>query len=337
LKTSFAIMAHPDRAGLVGGLMREMPSAEVVWAEDSVEWNTGRRAWLAHDRSVDWHVVVQDDALLCRRFEETVSRALESCPPCPVTFYTGNVEPTYVTVELAIKRVKAAGKRWFSMNGPLWGVCIAIPTSRINDMVAGADQIDIPYYDLKLARYFGNLGIDCRHSVPSLVDHRIGPSLLNGYQVRDRQAHEWIGFNDSGLRIDWNAGCLPWLDASKWTLARTLNGYRCGSCETVDDRLSEVIGHIHEDHALGRVDFIATSRGSATVMGAVFDKLPAGARGDLYLIGQGGISPLEARRALSKQPDRFTVVDTHHALVHANGRRAWSMDNKVEVDGRSEV
>lgn len=330
-KVSIAIMAHPSRGHHVKELMEELPSAEVVWDEINDRWDTGRRAMLAFSAAADWHVVVQDDALLCRRFREGVESALASVPADqPVSFYTGKTQPCAPEVKQAVARALEAGKSWFSMRGPLWGVAIAMPTHMIEPMIEAVDDLPIPNYDMRMAEYFIKQDIDCYYSIPSLVNHRVGPenpSLVEDRGSSDkRTAYAWIDKRDPTI-IDWDTGVLPWMNLEKRRWRHSMHGYLCGACGDQFEWLADVISHHFSEHELGPVDFLATTPESATLMRAVLARMPSESRGNLWQIGDGGIRPSKIKRILSRNPARFTVVDSYKAMKYVTGRNAWSMDN----------
>jgi hypothetical protein len=84
-------------------------------------------------------------------------------------------------------------------------------------MVQSCDEHpEIANYDRRLAHYFEKEGIDCWYSVPSLVDHRVGPqnpSLVPGRSAAaGRVAFAYIG-DVSPLDIDWSTPPLVELPA----------------------------------------------------------------------------------------------------------------------------
>lgn len=207
VRLSVAVMAHPSRAHFVEGLVPLLGYPPVVWDERNDRWDTGRRSMLAFDPKADWHLVVQDDAVLCRDFLRGVRRALEVVGDHPVALYTGRVQPYYAFVSRAVDRAAAEGKTWIEMQGPWWGVAVAVPTHHIEAMIEWCDQRpDVPNYDRRMAIYFDSIGVRCWYSVPSLVDHRVGaenPSLVAGRTAgKGRVAFRFIGAQ-SPLEIEW--------------------------------------------------------------------------------------------------------------------------------------
>lgn len=203
---SLAIMGHPSRMELVMDLKRVLPNAEIAMDERNDRWDTGRRAMLAYDPECAWHIVVQDDAILCRDFIAGAERALTAAGDHPVAFYTGRVRPNEHLVNRMVSYAQLLDRSWLAMKGPWWGVSVGIPTDRIEAMVEWCDQrTEIANYDTRMARYFEHVGIDCYYTMPSLVDHRPHdqiPSLVPGRNGRGRVAHWFIG-GASPLEVDW--------------------------------------------------------------------------------------------------------------------------------------
>ncbi|SFD14356.1 hypothetical protein [Streptomyces aidingensis] len=205
---SVAVMAHPKRRHFVAELTAALDvEAPVVWDERNDRWDTGRRSLLAHDPQASHHLVVQDDAVVCRDLAAAAARAAEAAGERPVALYTGRVRPYRARVAQAIEGARAAGATWLEMEGPWWGVALVIPTAHIPDLVAWGDgRPDVPNYDKRIARWYGHQGIACWYSIPSLVDHRSvaeNPSLVPG-RTGDRHAHCFIGHGSSGLDVEWS-------------------------------------------------------------------------------------------------------------------------------------
>lgn len=209
---SVAIMAHPKRRKFVAELLPRLdqPATEVVWDTHDDRWDTGRRALLAFRPAAEFHLVIQDDAIPCRDLVAGAERAMAAAGERPVGLYVGRVRPMnrQHIVGPAIDRAVKRGATWIAMEGPTWGVAIAVPTSHIPEIVKWGDRhTDIPNYDTRIARYYRSQGIDCWYTVPSLVDHRPvkdNPSLLSG-RTGNRRAHYFIGKDRSALEVEWDA------------------------------------------------------------------------------------------------------------------------------------
>jgi hypothetical protein len=198
MKLSVAIMAHPTRKAFVDELLPQLPGAVVVWDERNDRWHTGRRSMLAFSARADWHLVVQDDALLCKDFLGQVREALAEVADGPAAFYCGRSGQFGSSSSFdALNNAFRKGERWVKAPGPFWGPAVAVRTVDIPAMVRWCDRRpDIPNYDRRMSRYFHHLKRDCWYSVPCLVEHRVGaenPSLVVGRgNSRGRTAALWF-------------------------------------------------------------------------------------------------------------------------------------------------
>lgn len=199
---SLAIMAHPERRELAEALSSRL-DAPVEWDRGAGEWDTGRRALLAYERSADWHVVVQDDAIVPERFTEAVELVLSHAVELSVGLYVGRCRPAGRLVTKTVLKAHESGSTWLEMPGPWWGVAVAFPTAWIPALVAWCDLSTHPFYDARLARWTKTNGMRCRYPIPSLADHDPDrPSLLD-IGGGDRRAHDYIGERDPAA-FDWS-------------------------------------------------------------------------------------------------------------------------------------
>lgn len=186
-------MAHPARAAMVDILCHKLPPAtKVIWDLKNDRWDTGRRAMYAYNPKSRWHLVIQDDAILCDDFVHHATEALSCVPDGPVSFYIGRSGQHRSLSATHLNRARAQGLCWLKWDGPWWGVAIAVDTTEIGAMIAwGNKRHDILNYDRRLAAYFMTIGRKCWYSIPSLVDHQSGednPSLIPGRTGVGRRA-----------------------------------------------------------------------------------------------------------------------------------------------------
>lgn len=205
---SVAAMCHPKRAEWVPDLVESIDaSVTVVWDRYNDRWDTGRRALLAHHPDATHHLVVQDDAIVCRDLVAGLEQTVDEAADNPIGLYVGTTRPRQTQVFSAVAQAERQRSRWVRMPGPWWGVGIVVPVDRIIEMVRYGDaRPDVANYDLKITRYFASRGKLCWYTMPSLVDHRHGPdnpSLIPGRTALNRQAHRFLGADASALD-DWS-------------------------------------------------------------------------------------------------------------------------------------
>lgn len=214
-RLSVAIMAHPDRAEQVAELRAALRPREtgpdvatVVWDEQSNEWHTGRRALLAYDPDATHHLVLQDDAVVCRDLVAGVEAALDVVPDrAVVSLYLGRARPYATRISRAISGL-GDGDAWLVLDDLCWGVAVVVPTDLLPPLVAEADRSRLAEYDRRISGYLRREQIQVWHPWPSLVDHAAGPSLLAHDRPSDepRVAHRFVGATASALDVDYRSG-----------------------------------------------------------------------------------------------------------------------------------
>lgn len=161
----------------------------IHWDQGMDRWETGARAWHAARSEHEWHVVIQDDAILCDDFAERATEYLSRQEFQPVSFYLGSGRPRQNSVKRFIK--EATGDT-IIMPWMIWGVCVAIPYKQAQAMLHGCKD-GIPNYDTRISQYFERRRIQTAYSWPSLVDHRDEPSLIHHGLRTKRVAHNFAG------------------------------------------------------------------------------------------------------------------------------------------------
>lgn len=222
VRVSLAVMAHPKRKRFVDELVPTLDrEPEVVWDRNNDRWDTGRRSLLAYDRAATHHLVVQDDAIVSRDLVAATERAAAVAGERPMALYIGRGRPYRGLVSQANLGAERAGATWIEMHGPWWGVAIVLPTVHIPEVVKWGDgRPDVANYDKRISRWYGQEGIRCWYTVPSLVDHRRvaeNPSLIPG-RSGNRYAHTFIGQDRSGLEVEWQSE--PFVPPEKYELDR---------------------------------------------------------------------------------------------------------------------
>lgn len=195
MRISAVVMAHPDRALSAKALERQlsaMPFLDTytIYDERNDEWDTGERALRYGIGKADWHLVVQDDAILTPDFYHNVIEAARNVPTRTVIgLYVGKVKPFPDRVKRAVD--KAYHATWLSHMLLLWGVGILIPSDHIEpmlDFVSGRTEA----YDTRIGIFYQRNMIPVYYTMPSLVDHNddLG-TLLDGHATESpRVAHK---------------------------------------------------------------------------------------------------------------------------------------------------
>lgn len=201
-------MAHPKREQFIPGLLKSLDRpVPVIWDRRNDRWDTGSRALLAFDPEATHHLVLQDDALPCRDLLAGTEKALGSIPTdAVVSLYTGRTSRFRRQLAMAGNR-----SRWLVMKGLHWGVGVVVPTRFIPDLVEwGNARPHIANYDKRISRWCEQAEAPVYYTWPSLVQHRISPSMVAGRgQGPGRTAYWFVGHRRSALDVDWNGPQRP--------------------------------------------------------------------------------------------------------------------------------
>jgi len=190
-------MAHPKRgkqAGILYSKLKRMPFNQCTLIFDKVndEWTNGKNCLKAYHPASDYHVVVQDDALLTPNFYENLVNAIQGIPEKTLfSLYTGTARPLPGRVKAAVER--SENGTWLRTHTLMWGVGLAIPVSHIEAMLEFVEEIELPY-DNKIGEFYTRNGLPVYYTVPSLVDHDDDlDSLIAGHgrdiDYEPRRAH----------------------------------------------------------------------------------------------------------------------------------------------------
>lgn len=199
MNITVAVMAHPKRAKEAEALALELkkhPFTDVSISFDGIdagshqeEWDNGKRALMAGIGRGEWHLVIQDDAILCPDFYNNVVGALSAVPAKTlVSFYTGKPRPLGKRVEIAVSKAKYAN--WLQYWLLLWGVGIAVPSTHIEPLIDFVDDREEPY-DTRIGIFYQRNRLPIYYTMPSLVDHNddLDSLLEHGKAGGARVAH----------------------------------------------------------------------------------------------------------------------------------------------------
>lgn len=198
---SAAIMAHPKRKVAAEKLALELKqypfvSVHIVYdtpegASHESEWDNGMRSLLDGVGKGDWHLVIQDDAILTTAFYDNLVGAISNVPnKTLISLYTGKSRPLGPRVKRAVDRV--SNESWLIYWLLMWGVGIVIPTSHIEPVLEFVADRKEPY-DTRIGIFYQRNRLNVYYTMPSLVDHDdTTPSLLPGHGIADgaRVAHK---------------------------------------------------------------------------------------------------------------------------------------------------
>jgi hypothetical protein len=204
---SGTIMAHPARKHWAESLALQT-GWPITWDRHNVVWETARRAWQAADPQATHHVVIQDDAILCRDFVQTctVLSELDATQPYCLTVIDYRLHGARSDYEQAVGQ---GAPFWFS-TAAVSAVGLMLPVADLPDIVNFGDGYRIPHDDLKVKEFYRRRQRRLAFPIPNIVQHRNvdeSPSLVPGNDGRwsDRTSSTFIGVDVSGLSVDWSA------------------------------------------------------------------------------------------------------------------------------------
>lgn len=209
MNISVAVMATHSRqiqAEYLCSILKYYPFTNVSVIYDEVadgthesEWNNGKNALLDGLGRGDWHVVIQDDAILTPFFYENIVGAIQNVPTKSlISLYTGKARPLGKRVSLAVS--KARDETWLQYWLLMWGVGIVIPTGQIKPMLEFVEGREEPY-DTRIGIAYQRNRLPIYYTMPSLVDHDddLDSLLDHGKAPGSRVAHRLA----TGL-VQWN-------------------------------------------------------------------------------------------------------------------------------------
>lgn len=197
MNITVSVMAHPKRRAQAEALalqLKQYPFMDVsiTWDELNSEWHTGRMSLMRGARRGDWHLVLQDDAVLTPYLYANIEAVIAAAPTRSViSLYTGKVRPLAERVQMAVD--KAPDGSFLSHYMMMWGVAILIPSNHIEPMLEFIDEpkySDTPY-DQRVGIFYQRNRLPIYYTMPSLVDHNddLGSLIGNGYAKERRVAH----------------------------------------------------------------------------------------------------------------------------------------------------
>lgn len=210
MKLSAGVMAHPSRAAdveeLLGRLDREVP---VHWDGEGPAsgngdrvWRQARETWLMFDPAADWHVLIQDDAIVCADFLAGLERALDFVPQdAVVSPYLGTGRNVPIRWDALGRAAETSGASFVQSDRVLWGVCLVVPTQLIPEMVEFGDRKSGMPDDMRVGAWAQRRHGEVWYPWPSLVDHKPVPSLTK-HRAADRHAR--LHHEGSALDLVWS-------------------------------------------------------------------------------------------------------------------------------------
>lgn len=215
MNISVAIMTHFDRRPHAKALKLKLDSmwfsdVTIVYDTGLGEWDTGKRTLEHGIGKSDWHIVLQDDAIIDDMFYENLYAAICTVPEKNlISLYLGKVRPFQMQVTWAFKKAMGLKASWVSAPNLYWGVGIAVPSRDIEPMILCANKHPRLLYDRRVGQYYVETRRKVFYTTTSLVDHNYLLPSLTGHDTREdkpRVAHrfsanELLEFNSRSVAL----------------------------------------------------------------------------------------------------------------------------------------
>jgi hypothetical protein len=147
---------------------------------------------MMHDPEADWHLVLQDDALVCPGLLGMLADGLEWVyPRAVVSLYLGDVRPAPTVWAGLARRADSVGAAWVVGPKLSWGLAVVLPVHAIEPMIAEGDRLGGVPDDMRIGRWAHLARYESWYTWPSLVDHAAGESLVGHTVVR--RARRFVG------------------------------------------------------------------------------------------------------------------------------------------------
>ena len=198
MRLSISIQAHESRAEYFPHLRERLGDVAFFVDVDGEKnlgcWLNNRRAWLAYNPKADFHVVIQDDAIVCQDFQKKAQDFIKGHSDhrekIAFNFFLGYSKKGTDINDATYKTAIEDGFLIRRRNA--WGVAICMPTHIIPQVIELCDKYDqIPQDDVRLGKALFALGYKVCYPVPSLIEHRKGKSLV-GNDNEGRHAYQFI-------------------------------------------------------------------------------------------------------------------------------------------------
>jgi hypothetical protein len=186
MKLSISVMAHPKRADFFDYLKSKL--GDVPFSIDDgrgLIWNC-RNAWSMYDVKADYHVVIQDDAIVCENFMERAIAVLKKANGLPVSFF--HVSP------ISYKKYREQREKTGAIIQPVLsgGVALCLPVNLISSMLEHYDADKVPHDDHRIGRFLMSINTPLYFPIPSLIDHRTGNASMMWRKPSSHRANEYI-------------------------------------------------------------------------------------------------------------------------------------------------
>jgi hypothetical protein len=186
MKLSISVMGHYKRAEFFPYLVEKL--GDVPFSVDTGQGLIAncRNAWTMYDPTADYHVVIQDDAIVCDNFMARAIEVMKKASGLPISFF--HVSP------ISYKKYKLQREETGAIIQPglSGGVALCLPVKYIPDMLKHYDADTVPHDDHRIGRFVMSIKQPFYFPIPSLIDHRTGNASMMWRKPSTHKANEYI-------------------------------------------------------------------------------------------------------------------------------------------------
>jgi hypothetical protein len=186
MKLSISIMMHPSRKEYLPYLKSKLGDVPVAMDEGCGLIQNCKNAWLLHDPTADYHVVIQDDCIVCDDFYIRAIAHLDNAQGLPASFF-------YSQSKFYNKFKKERAETGAILKKAIYGgLAICLPVKLIPEMLSFYDKQKIPFDDHRIGLFCMSKKLNIYNPFPCLIDHRQGHMSVFTGRKSEAQAAEYI-------------------------------------------------------------------------------------------------------------------------------------------------
>ena len=212
---STVIVAHPRRRVLTAALQRRLTPEAVIWDDNGYGAEANHRRawrWLTDSGNPNTYgLVLEDDVVPVPHFARQLDLLEPHLLPGITSLYLGTGRPPHwqLAIADALTTLPTPEHCWLTGTHLLSAVAYLAPLDIFADLLAATtDDSKIPI-DRQVTRYTKATGTPVHYAIPSLVDHRDGPPVIDT---------RTDGQSRTAPRKAWRVGTRPHWDGPAHTL-----------------------------------------------------------------------------------------------------------------------
>jgi hypothetical protein len=179
-------MMHPSRKEYLPYLKSKLGDVPVAMDEGCGLIQNCKNAWLLHDPTADYHVVIQDDCIVCDDFYIRAIAHLDNANGLPASFFYSQSK---FYNKFKKERVETGAIIKKAIYG---GLAICLPVKLIPEMLAFYDKQKIPFDDHRIGLFCMSKKLNIYNPFPCLIDHRQGHMSVFTGRKSEASAAEYI-------------------------------------------------------------------------------------------------------------------------------------------------